>query len=256
MGSQRSTDPRELEARRLRAIRALQQGYTQRETGLLVGASRTSIANWARNYRCEGEAGLQARRRGRPPFRSMDPNGADRARAMLLTSRPDDFGIEGKLWGWQQVQSLLWHCLHKEVSRWTVRRYLIDWGIQPARPLERLLRVDPVHAEHWLAKKYNFIKSQARRSNAMVYFLESTQVDFDGGTIELWWLVGGRGDWFFLVCQDQTSEDLVCFLRSVKDHFSYNVQLITTGAMRRDARLENWLKRNAKRLQLKEIPSD
>ena len=210
----------------------------------------TSVSNWVERYNNHGLEALRARPRGRPPRRDLRLLRPDEVRSFLFSHSPDQVGMPGLLWTWQGVGILLASRLGHEVSRWTVSRYVADWGLRVPRPLESIETIAPEVSRRWFTTEYRTTKARARKVRATILFVERTQVTGGAppsgrGSFELLWLVGGRGEWAFLAHPGSFGE------REIEDAFERALQQWGTGLVfvapavppyRRD-RLLRWLER-------------
>ncbi|HWU86898.1 MAG TPA: helix-turn-helix domain-containing protein [Kofleriaceae bacterium] len=244
--------PKELEARRVRAIRALTAGKSQSEVAAHVGASRASVSKWVDRYRDDGVEGLLARRRGRPRVRQAEGAPGEVVLADLLAHRPGSLGLPGTLWTQQNISSLMSQRLGSEVSRWTVARYCADWELRAPQPLASLELVDAATARRWFTSEYRALKARFRRSNASILFYERTQVNRDPRETAVQWLIGGRGDWSFLAYPSEIDERaLIDFFTSALQHFASPIAVIALDApLLRGERLRQWLQRSDGRATL------
>jgi transposase len=115
----------------MRAVRALQWGFRQTEVAAMLGTTNASVSKWAMRFRLGGFDELRSRHPGRPT-RSKGPlSGMESVRRSVLAGYPDEVGIPGPLWTWRSVQALAFRLCQSEMSRWTVARYLKEWGLRP-----------------------------------------------------------------------------------------------------------------------------
>jgi transposase len=115
----------------MRAARELQRGLTQSQVAAMLGTTNASVSNWAMRFRLGGFDELRARRPGRPPRSQVKMNRIGAIRQSVLTRYPDELGLAAFLWNWRTIQALSFRSARVEVSRWTVARYLREWGLQP-----------------------------------------------------------------------------------------------------------------------------
>jgi transposase len=97
----------------------------------MLGTTNASVSNWATRFRLGGFDELRARRPGRPPRSKVRVNGIGAIRQTVLTRYPDELGLAASLWNWRAIQALSSRSAGLDISRWTVARYLRDWGLQP-----------------------------------------------------------------------------------------------------------------------------
>lgn len=165
--------PQQREERRHRAVAALARGLSQKQVAELMATSVASVSQWKTRFNHSGAAGLAAKPQGRPP-RLAAGSAMDAVRARLLDRRPEDEGLGHGLWDAAGVAALMARAGGERVSRWTVQRYLGDWGLAPPGLAERC---------------------EAPRSGALPLIVQG------GRGPETHWLLWARrprGDWSFL----------------------------------------------------------
>ena len=73
----RKLSPKEQEAMRLEAVKAVLSGQKRKAVYTRLGITRQSLENWIHAYEKHGENALQARKRGRPPLKARKPGSPD-----------------------------------------------------------------------------------------------------------------------------------------------------------------------------------
>jgi transposase len=124
-------DQKQKQARRIKAVRALQRGLPNARVAAMFETSCASVSNWAMRFRVGGIEGLSARPVGRPSRLEKAPACLAAVRDQVTGCYPDSLGLPGALWSWRNVQALIFRTCKKEMSRWTVARHLRDWGFHP-----------------------------------------------------------------------------------------------------------------------------
>ena len=120
----------QLEARRLKAIRALQEGLSRAEVAEMLGTTHTSVSKWALRFQTGGSQSLLARPLGRPRNGGLARHGGADAAEILASMLPEQTGLSEALWTWRSVQALMCEQFGLELSRWTIARYVAQWGFQ------------------------------------------------------------------------------------------------------------------------------
>jgi len=186
------------------AIRAVEQGRSRSEVAAMLGTTHTSVSKWITRYRAGGIDDLLARPLGRPPV-DHESREASEMRQVLLSQLPDQAGLNGWLWTWRSVQTLMFRHLGIEFSRWTIYRYMKDWGVQqPASP--------PV--------------TTARPAHRKLYALACTPLElrlserqtYDTNSRSIIWATSGRGEAAFMACKEPSQEVVVEFLHRLLLH--------------------------------------
>lgn len=140
-------DRANLERRRLRAARLLEQGVSEAEVARRVGAHRQSVNRWAKELAKGGRQALKrAPRAGRPPQLSA----ADRRRIIEGLKRgPEALGYGTSLWtAWRVADLIKRECgvKYSTVHAWRLLRAL---GWTPQRPASRALERDEAAIRRW-----------------------------------------------------------------------------------------------------------
>jgi len=252
--TQRPSKKRKLEARRLRAIEAIQAGYSQSQAASLVGASRTSVSNWIERFDTDGKSGLLERRRGRPPIREVLQTQMQHTVRQMLTQRPDQLGLEGELWTLRTAQLLCARQMSSDLSRWTVTRYLGEWGLQAPGAMGNAEREAPKRVESWFAREYDRLRVRCRKARAVLAFWEQTEVSSETLRLELaagrpvrfnlQWIIRGRGEWAFLAFPRTVGiDETIEFFERVQRQLQSNLVLVAPASLALDeSRLLQWLK--------------
>ena len=126
-------DFEELEKRRFKAMRLLDQGYNQSETARRLKVARQTVSEWRRQYREQGATGLRkAGRAGRKPL--LDAKHLKRLEEMLLQGS-EAHGFPTPLWTCPRVARLIadeFGVRYHEGHVWKILRAL-NWS--PQRPV-------------------------------------------------------------------------------------------------------------------------
>lgn len=82
---------------RLKAIQLLQQGSSRAQVCEQVGCCYDTLTSWLKKYLQEGLGGLVTPIRHQKPSR-LSVEQQQQLKAMILTQRPTDYGIERQMW--------------------------------------------------------------------------------------------------------------------------------------------------------------
>jgi transposase len=155
---------------RRKAVQAVRGGKTQEEAAQLFGVARQTVGGWIKSYREGGSRRLKARRRGRPPGRSLQPWQAAQIVRAITDRCPNQLKLPFYLWTREAVAHLIEERHGIALSVWTVGRYLRDWGFTPQKPLRRAFEQDPEAVQKWLEEEYPAIRAQAKKEKAQIYW--------------------------------------------------------------------------------------
>ena len=132
-------DFKKLQARRLRAIRLLEQEFSQAEVARRVSVHRQSVSRWAARVQRHGLSALQHPRAGRKP--RLDGAALQRVEVGLRQG-PQALGYNTPLWTTPRVAELIRRqsgvCFHPD----HVYRILRQLGWSCQRPVGRALERD------------------------------------------------------------------------------------------------------------------
>ena len=155
-----SGTPRELEQRRLRALRLLGEGWSPVEVARQVGVDRRSVRRWKAAARAGGRRALAAKpASGRP--RRLEAGDLRRLRRLLLKGA-QAAGLATDLWtcprvGWliQREFGVRYHPAH-------VSRVLHGLGFSPQKPTRRAVERDEQRIRAWIEQDWPRIRKTLR----------------------------------------------------------------------------------------------
>ena len=146
----------QLERRRMRGARLLQQGVSEAEVARLVGVHRQSVNRWAQQLANGGRGALKrAPRTGRPPqLSAMDRKRIEQG----LKRGPEALGYRTALWtAWRVADLIERECgvKYSTVQAWRVLRSL---GWSPQRPAGRALERNEPAIRRWKRERWPELK--------------------------------------------------------------------------------------------------
>ena len=141
-----------LQVLRLRALRGIELGYSERELADLLGVCHETISRWWTAYSTQGLDSLPGERSGRPvgSGRWLSDLQAQRIRECIDHYAPEHLHIPSALWTRRAVQELLRKEFGIELAERTVGEYLRRWGYTPKKPARHSRKQDPDAVEQWL----------------------------------------------------------------------------------------------------------
>ncbi len=152
--------PQELERRRRRAIRLLQEGHAPVEVARMVGCDRRSVRRWKAAYRKGGEASLRARRiAGRPP--RIDAATTRQLEKTLLRGAKAA-GFPTDLWTCPRVAHMIEERFGIRYHADHVCRLLHRLGWSPQKPERRAIERDEEAIRRWVKQEWPRIKRGLR----------------------------------------------------------------------------------------------
>lgn len=170
-----------LDALRLRALHACEQGWTETQVADLLGVRRETVCRWWTAYTAGGADALPRHRTGRPlgAGRALTDEQASRIQLLLRTHQPEDLGLAAPLWGRRAVGELIRQECGVTLAVRTVGLYLRRWGFTPKRPRRHARGQDPDEVDEWLEKTYPAIANRAENEGAEIHWGDEVGVAAD-----------------------------------------------------------------------------
>src|SRR5574337_2183794 len=170
-----TTDARSLpaaaqETLRRRTVRAVLNGMTHPEAARVFDIARPTVSRWVSAYHQGGAKALKAQRRGRPSVTRLAPHQAALIVRLIVGRCPDQLRLPFALWTREAVQQLIATKCQRQLSVWTVGRYLKRWGLTPQKPRRRAFEQDPVAVRRWLTEEYPALRRAAKAAGAEVHW--------------------------------------------------------------------------------------
>jgi len=155
-----SGTPRELEQRRLRAVRLLAEGFAPVEVARQIGVDRRSVRRWKAAARRGGEAAVAAKPApGRP--RRLTARHLARLRRMLMKGALAA-GLPTDLWTCPRVSWLIQRQYGVHYHPAHVSRLLHGLGFSPQKPTRRALERDEERIRAWIEQDWPRVKKTPR----------------------------------------------------------------------------------------------
>jgi transposase len=177
----RSCSDEVLQAFRLRAVAAHQNGYTETTIAEVLGVRQETVSRWCTAHQREGDAALNGRRSGRPvgSGRFLNPDQESELQDAVLNQSPQQLGIHSALWTRTALRELAQQRWGVRLAVRTVGEYLRRWGFTPQRPLRHAYRQDPEAVRRWLHEEYPKIRAKAKREGAEIQWGDELGVEAD-----------------------------------------------------------------------------
>jgi len=150
--------PQELETRRQRAVKMLQQGFTITEVARRVGSSHSSVILWRDMVRRRGIESLKAKpASGRPP--KLTRRQLNKIPKLLLKGALE-WGYSTDLWTTTRIAQVIEREFHIKFHRAHVGRLLarLNWSCQ--KPERRAVERDPKAIAKWKRHRWPAIKKK------------------------------------------------------------------------------------------------
>lgn len=163
---------------RLMAVRRVQAGEKPSSVMKVLGLCRTTIYQWMRIYRKEGEKGLKASKHPGPASK-LTPKQKQQVFRWINGKDPRQYGFDFGLWTRKIVANMIAEKFKLSLGLTAVGRLLAELEITPQKPLRRAYERDPEAIEAWKEKVYPRLKARAKRLGAKMFFLDEAGVRSD-----------------------------------------------------------------------------
>jgi transposase len=170
-------------------VEAVQRGEAVVVVARVFGVAVRSVFDWWSWYRQGGWDGLkEGRRSGRPP-KVSGPVLRWLSRAITLGS-PLQYEFDFCLWTLALIRQLLRREHGIQLSKSAVSRLLGQMGLSPQRPLYKSYQQRPKELKRFLEKTFPGLRAQARRTGAVIFFVDEAAVRSDAHRATTWGKVG------------------------------------------------------------------
>ena len=254
-------------------------GMSQSEAARVFGVSRTSIWAWRTKYHEEGQEGLVSKKRGRKKVKTLTSAQATSIRKSVIGKNPGQLFLPGFLWTRDLVGTLIERRFGIKLSRWTVGRYLKEWGLTVQKPARRALEQNPAQVRYWLDVKYPAIARQAKVEGAKIFWGDEMGLRSDHQAGTTWGIKGqtpivrksgnrfgcnmisaitNSGQMSFTVFAGRfTAPVFIEFLeRMVKHHIGSKVFLIIDRhPVHRSKKVTDWVQQHSEKIELFFLPA-
>ena len=267
------------DAIRRKVTHAVSEGMKHVDAARVFGVSRTSIWAWMKAYEKSGEEGLSSDKRGRKASKALSARQAASIRTSVLGKTPGQLRLPGFLWTRESVGMLIFQRFGLHLSRWTVGRYLKDWGLTVQKPAKRALEQNPVQVRYWLQTKYPAIVRQAAVEKADIFWGDEMGLRSDHQTGTTWGVKGqtpvvrtsgnrfrcnmvsaitNRGRMAFMVFSGKfNSEVFITFLERLIRHRAERkvFLIIDRHPVHRSGKVSKWLAAHSKAIEVFFLPA-
>lgn len=167
-----------LDALRLRAVNAREQGYAIGDIAAILGVRPETVSRWCSQYQQGGEAALPGDRTGRPvgSGRRLNAEQEQSIQQLIDSHTPHELTIPSALWTRQAVRELIHRQCGVRLPIRTVGEYLLRWGYTPQKPVRKAYKQDPQAVAQWLEKTYPEIERRAAAEGGEIHWGDETGV--------------------------------------------------------------------------------
>jgi transposase len=260
------------------AVDMFLKGISKISISKQLGVSRRSVYKWVKAYNESGDQGLKIHKRGRPKGTQLQPWQSAQIVNIIKNSCPDELSLPFFLWTRESVGLLILNKFKIKLSKWTVGRYLANWGFSPQKPASRAIEQSPKAIEHWFRVEYPAIQKLAKKEKATINWGDEMGLRSDHNVGRTYGLKGktpivkrtgnrfscnmistitNLGKLSFMVFHENfTSEIFLMFLKRIIRQSDRKVFLIVDQhRAHKSKKVKEWLTSNKERIRLYYLPS-
>jgi transposase len=167
-GRKRTLDEQQ-EIRKL-VVEKRKQGISPGEIAKTLGITRRAEQKVWKKYQEDGTAGIIKRKRGKSHEKAITLKEENRIRQILETQLPDQSGFPFGLWTREFVNELIFRDCGIKVSKWTIGRYLKEWGFVPKKTIVKAMDLNPTIRKNWYIKNYPVIQRRAKLEKGEIFW--------------------------------------------------------------------------------------
>ena len=172
------------------AVQAVEEKhYSPELVADLFGIDRTSIYDWLRKYRHEGEEALDTRKAPGAPG-VITPDIDQWLKDTIVNSTPADHGYDTVLWTLEIIVDLLKTRFDLWISDAAVRIHLHRLGLSCQQPCYQALAQDPERVKKFLDEEFKDIQKLAQELGADIAFEDESWIQGNSRSGRTWGLVG------------------------------------------------------------------
>ena len=258
---------------RHKAIQMFLKGFAQVHISTTLGVSTRAIYTWIKAYKELGEKGLKIHKRGRPKGTQLQPWQSAQIVNLIKNSCPDELSLPFFLWTRESVGLLIKKKFNISLSKWTVGRYLANWGFSPQKPARRAIEQNPKAIESWLKVEYPMIQKLSKKEKATIYWGDEMGLRSDHNVGRTYGLKGktpvlkrtgnrfscnmistitNQGKLTFMVFDENFTEDV--FLKFLKKFIRQSSRksflIVDNHRAHKSKKVNEWLKMNTETIRL------
>ena len=148
----------ELEARRITAVRRVDEGWAQKDVAAFLGVHPVTVAKWVARHRADKDNGLKAKPTpGRPRFLT---DAQERKVLGWVAEPPTKHGFRTDLWTARRVAELIHRKLGVQFHPGYLREWLAKRNYTPQKPARRARQRDQAAIDRWVAEDWPRIQKR------------------------------------------------------------------------------------------------
>ncbi len=263
--------------KRKMAVDSVHQGETPTIVARVFNIPLRTLFYWLELYRHGGYDALrEGKRSGRP--RKVNATVLQWLYNAITLGDPRQYQFEFCLWTIQIIRSMLKRHQGIELSKSGVSRLLRHLGLSPQIPKYKSYKQDPQKLRRYLQETFPEVVREARRTGAVIYFVDEAAVRADAHRGTTWAPVGEtpvvedsgdrfglrlisavspRGDLKFAVFEGRmTSQRFVAFLKKLRADTGKPIIVIADNAKyHRDGSAKHYLRPTPEGIRVEHLPT-
>lgn len=173
-----------LEYLRMRAIILWKKDRKPHDIADDFGIGKSAVYNWISTYKKKGKQGLM---RTTAPGASPKLSHTQRKRLVkLLEQSADTYQFDNPLWTCKRIQLLILHRFGTKLDISNIWRLLRDMGLTAQKPKRSAMEKNEKEVEEWIENEWPKIQDNAKRWQAMIYFLDESSVQLTAMLGKTW----------------------------------------------------------------------
>ncbi len=169
---------------RVRAVDAVQRGWSVGQTADVYGVSRRTLHRWLARYQSNGPNGLHRKGGSGRPRKLEELTEAD-WRAIVLQPA-SVFGYETDLWTVGRLHGVILDLYNVAVSRDTVWRRLREAGLTYQKPEREYYEIDEEARKKWRRYEVPKIRRTVKKYRAILYFQDESNISLTAFLGKTW----------------------------------------------------------------------
>ena len=182
------------------------------------------------------------------------------------------------LWTRESIGLLIKKKFNIKLSKWTVGRYLANWGFSPQKPARRAMEQNPKAIENWFKVEYPAIQKLAKKEKATISWGDEMGLRSDHNVGRTYGIKGetpvvkrtgnrfscnmisvitNLGKLSFMVFHENFTEDV--FLKFLKKLICKSPRkiflIVDNHRSHKSKKVKSWLKENVEHIRLYYLPS-
>lgn len=242
-----------------------------------LGVTTQAVGRWIKAYKTGGKMALKPKSKGRPKGVLLRPWQSAQVVKDIRNYCPDDLGLPFFLWTREGVSVLIKRKFNITLSKWTVGRYLKNWGFSCQKPVRRAIEQNPLAIQTWLTSTYPAIQRKANKEKAEILWGDEMGLRSDHHTGKSYGIVGktpvlkrtgkrfgcnmisaisNQGTLRFMVFRGSFNIDLfLSFLRRlVRQHKRKVFLIVDRHPVHKSKKVEKWLKEHVSQVEIFFLP--